>query len=105
MGIATEADLTATGRMFHALSDPTRIEIMQILRRGEHCVCELTEHLDCAQSRLSFHLKTLKGAGLVSDRKDGRWVYYQLNPKALQAMAEFANEMADVTPGRHCCGG
>ena len=85
-------DLALAARWFHALSDETRLEIVQRLGDGERCVCELTGALGAAQSRLSFHLKALKVAGIVTDRKDGRWVYYSLNPDVLDAIAEFAAE-------------
>jgi ArsR family transcriptional regulator len=81
----------ATGqlaRVFHALSDETRLSILQRLRLGERCVCDLTDALDAAQSRLSFHLKVLKEAGLVTDRREGRWMYYTLNPESLKDVAE-----------------
>ena len=65
--------------LFHALSDETRLEIIELLGRGERCVCDLTDALDAAQSRLSFHLRVLKDAGIVRDRKDGRWVHYELD--------------------------
>jgi ArsR family transcriptional regulator len=85
-------------RLFHALSDETRLEIVAMLSHGERCVCELQDSLDAAQSRLSFHLRTLKDAGLVTDRRDGRWVYYTLNRDALDEVAAFAQA---VKPGRH----
>lgn len=81
-------------RWFHALSDETRLEILQLLSSGERCVCELTDALDAAQSRLSFHLKTLKDAELVTDRRDGRWVYYSLNPDALENIEALVGTMA-----------
>ena len=68
------ADLEAITTRFHALSDPTRLALLTRLRNGERCVCDLMDVLDAAQSRLSFHLKVLKEAGLVTDRRDGRWV-------------------------------
>ncbi len=77
------ADPAYTASLFHALSDVTRLEIIEKLRGGERCVCELTDALDAAQSRLSFHLRVLKEAGLVTDRKEGRWSYYALVPDAL----------------------
>lgn len=77
------ADPAYAASLFHALSDVTRLEIIEKLRGGERCVCELTDALDAAQSRLSFHLRVLKDAGLVSDRKVGRWSYYALVPEAL----------------------
>ena len=75
-------------RLFHALSDETRLRILERLRHGERCVCYLTDALDAAQSRLSFHLKTLKDAGLLTDRRDGRWSYYAINPAALETVRE-----------------
>lgn len=77
------SDPHAAAALFHALSDVTRLEIIEKLRGGERCVCELTDALDAAQSRLSFHLRVLKEAGLVTDRKEGRWSYYALVPDAL----------------------
>jgi ArsR family transcriptional regulator len=80
--------------LFHALSDPTRLSILRRLRFGERCVCDLTDALDAAQSRLSFHLKVLKDAGLVTDRREGRWMYYTLNTEALQEMVEVVDNLA-----------
>jgi ArsR family transcriptional regulator len=70
-------------QVFHALSDETRLAVLDMLRGGERCVCDLQAALDAAQSRLSFHLKVLKDAGLVTDRRDGRWSYYALNADRL----------------------
>ena len=77
--------ITETARLaqlFHALSDETRLGIIEQLEVGERCVCELQDNLDAAQSRLSFHLKVLKDAGFVTDRREGRWSYYELNRDA-----------------------
>lgn len=78
---------------FHALSDPRRLRILDLLRGGEQCVCDLQMALDCGQSLLSFHLRTLRDAGLVTMRKDGRWSHYALVPEALmhveQAVAAY----------------
>src|SRR5215204_284444 len=83
---------------FQALSDETRLAVLEMLRDGERCVCDLQAALDAAQSRLSFHLKVLKDAGLVTDRKEGRWSYYALNAERfaeLKAiMSAFANAPA-----------
>jgi ArsR family transcriptional regulator len=76
------------GRRFHALADGTRLKIIGRLRDGEECVCNLTGPLDTQQSLLSFHLRTLKDAGLIHDRKQGRWVYYSLNLAALDQMID-----------------
>ncbi|PYP37633.1 MAG: transcriptional regulator [Gemmatimonadetes bacterium] len=98
MSTATLPDNRLAARWFHALSDETRLEIVRLLSHGERCVCELQDVLGAAQSRLSFHLKTLKDAGLVTDRREGRWVYYTVNRAALDEIAEFASA---VKPGKH----
>jgi ArsR family transcriptional regulator len=95
--VALPAAPTAA-RWFHALSDETRLQIVEMLSHGERCVCELQDVLDAAQSRLSFHLKVLKDAGLVTDRKEGRWMYYAVNRDALDKIAAFAQA---VKPGKH----
>jgi ArsR family transcriptional regulator len=93
MAVALGRDVEQAQRWFHALSDETRLQLLELLRDGEQCVCDLTGALDAAQSRLSFHLKTLKDAGLVTDRKQGRWVYYALNPEAFEGIAEFVSAL------------
>ncbi len=82
-------DLTHTARLFHALADEIRLRIIERLLDGEQCVCDLTDALQTGQSRLSFHLKTLKYAGLLKDRPEGRWIYYSLNPDMLTELQEF----------------
>jgi ArsR family transcriptional regulator, arsenate/arsenite/antimonite-responsive transcriptional repressor len=92
--------------LFHALSDPTRLEILRCLASCERCVCDLTDALDASQPRLSFHLKVLREAGLVSDRRSGRWVYYTVNRDALQEASRSVAELA-ASPGQPtggCCG-
>jgi len=93
--------------LFHALSDETRLEIIERLKDGEQCVCDLTEALKTAQSRLSFHLKVLKDAGLIKDRPEGRWIYYSLNPDALKELEDIVRSLQDLSPRRssssRCC--
>jgi ArsR family transcriptional regulator len=90
-------DRARASRLFHALSDNTRLQILERLRSGERCVCELTDALDAAQSRLSFHLKVLKDAGLVSDRREGRWTYYTMDSAALGEMSDLLGSLAGTT--------
>jgi ArsR family transcriptional regulator len=96
MATRTLTELERTTRLFHALSDQTRLSILQRLRFGERCVCDLTDALDAAQSRLSFHLKVLKDAGLVTDRREGRWMYYTLNTDALAEAGELVESLASA---------
>ena len=93
MPSAPSLDLARAAQLFHALSDETRLEIIEKLRGGEQCVCDLQNDLDAAQSRLSFHLRVLKEAGVVSDRKEGRWSYYSIVPDALKEVHDLAVAM------------
>jgi ArsR family transcriptional regulator, arsenate/arsenite/antimonite-responsive transcriptional repressor len=90
-------DLERAATLFRALADPTRLGIIETLRGGEQCVCDLTDALETGQSRLSFHLKCLKDAGVLRDRREGRWIYYALNPEAI---AEAESVIATLRPSR-----
>ena len=65
--------------VFKALSDETRISILSLMRDTEICVCDIAETLQMTQPNISFHVSLLKEAGLVKDRKNGRWVHYSLD--------------------------
>jgi len=67
--------------LFKALSDETRLRILHLLFEGELCVCELMDALQMPQSRVSHQLSILKGAGLVTDRREGKWIIYRLNER------------------------
>jgi ArsR family transcriptional regulator len=110
MSTKDAAQLSRAAQLFHALSDETRLGILEKLRHGEQCVCDLQDGLDVAQSRLSFHLRVLKEAKLVADRKDGRWSYYSIIPDALSEVHDLAVGMQPAklrilarASGR-CCG-
>lgn len=66
--------------LIKALSDETRIRILNLLMDGEVCVCHIADALQIGQSKTSRHLAYLKHAGWVSDRREGLWVYYRLSP-------------------------
>ena len=93
--------------LFHALSDETRLELLDRLKSGERCVCELTDVMKAAQSRLSFHLKVLKDAGLILDRREGRWIYYSINLDAINELDEVVDTLKEasksVSSGNRCC--
>ena len=72
-----------------ALADPIRLEVIHSLAQGERCVCDLTSALDLSQSRLSFHLRVLREAGLLTDRQSGRWTYYRLQPQAIAELEQW----------------
>ena len=97
--------LESAARWFHALADETRLQIIDRLRDGEQCVCDLTDLLQTGQSRLSFHLKTLKDAGILTDRREGRWVYYSLNLDAVEALEEFIGSIKPKSRGLRIASG
>ena len=66
-------------RLWKALSDETRLRILKLLEEGELCVCHVTTVLGMGQSRISRHMGILKHAGLVRDRRAGKWVFYRLS--------------------------
>jgi ArsR family transcriptional regulator len=68
---------------FKALSEESRLRILMLLKHGELCVCDIAENLRLTQPNISFHLSMLKDAGLIGDRKEGRWTYYSLNESDL----------------------
>ena len=105
-------DLGRAAQLFHALSDETRLAVLDMLRGGEQCVCDLQDALGAAQSRLSFHLRVLKDAGLVTDRKEGRWSYYTLQADAFGEAHDVVRLLASapkasprqLTVFARCCG-
>lgn len=91
--------------LFKALSDETRLTMMNmLLRHGELCVCDFVGAMDITQSKASRHLRYLLNAGLLDDRRDGLWSYYRVTEdpgghaeEVLQAVAPLLNEpIADV---------
>jgi ArsR family transcriptional regulator len=108
MANPTAIDGSLTLQRLKALSDEKRLRILEQLAGGERCVCDLTDALDAGQSLLSFHLKTLRDAGLVSDRRAGRWVHYSLNTETLLELEDVLRtlrESAASAPhgGDRCC--
>ncbi|MDB9447048.1 metalloregulator ArsR/SmtB family transcription factor [Anabaenopsis tanganyikae CS-531] len=100
---ATNSHLIVAG--FHALSDPIRINAVELLRKREQCVCDLCDTLGVSQSKLSFHLKTLKEAGLVNARQEGRWIYYSLNLSQFAVLEAYLGEysrLGEISPAQSC---
>jgi len=98
-----ETDLGAAAKLFHALGDKTRLQILLNLRSGERCVCDLTDACCSAQSRLSYHLRVLKDAGLVLDRREGRWSHYRIATGA-EAVAACLIQNFVTTCSDEACG-
>ena len=64
--------------LFKAFADETRLKIIKLLAEGELCVCDIVAALDMQQSKVSFHLGVLKKAGLIQDRRQGKWTHYRI---------------------------
>ena len=81
-----------------ALADARRLDIVYLLMtRGEMCVCELMAVFDLSQSNVSFHLQSLRNAGLVNSRKAGKWMYYSLNRAAFDDFGEAFGRLFDLS--------
>lgn len=79
--------------VFKCLGDETRLRIMLLVRaEGELCVCELIAALDDSQPKISRHLAQLRACGLLSDRRQGQWIYYRLHP----ALPQWVQEVLQV---------
>lgn len=96
--------LNQTATRFRALGEEKRLRILGSLAGGERCACDLTGCCDDRQPLLSFHLKTLREAGLVEARREGRWMYYGVDREALLKLAAQLTAIAEAErPVRDCC--
>lgn len=78
-------------RVFKAFCDENRLRILELLRTGEKCACKLLDDLHITQPTLSHHMKILCDAGIVQGRKDGKWVYYSIDPEG----ADYAEKLLE----------
>jgi len=97
-------------RLFKALGNPIRLEIVDMIACSELCACEILNHFDMTQPTLSHHLKVLCESGLVDARKQGKWVYYSLSKGAVQSFVDIMTRVSacnEVYSGQEnqCCGG
>ncbi len=91
-----EKDIEVQAEIFKAMSDPCRLKILLLLKEGELCVCEIMIGLDRPQSTTSHHLSILKDAGLIRERKDGRWSRYRLSEGAVTEMLNLVKLIEDA---------
>ena len=91
-----DKEIEVEAEIFQAMADPCRIKILMLLREGELCVCEIMIGLDRPQSSTSHHLSILKDAGLIKERKDGRWSRYRLSEGAVIEMLNMAKLMTEA---------
>ena len=93
--------MSNTVELFKALADETRLRILNLLCRRELCVCQIVEVLEIGQSKASRHLAHLRHAGLVTDRREGLWMYYSLSDPGVEIhrkVIEWLKQAEDEVP-------
>ena len=90
--------------MFKALADTNRLMIVDMLSCGELCACNILEQLNITQPTLSHHMKILCDSGLVSARKEGRWMHYSLSDNAVKEYVSFVREITTASDYCICSG-
>ncbi len=96
MSAKSEGQIRFRATVFHALSDPIRLEILVYLRDGEKCVCEIVPHLNLIQPLVSRHLKILKEVGIVRCRKDGtKRMYSIVDPRIHEVTDSLTSELVN----------
>ena len=89
--------------IMESLSDPIRINILELMMNGEICVCDIVKVTGLSQSKISYHIKILKDSGLVSDRQEGRWVYYKLDLEVLSEIQNWIDNLIQSSKNKRNC--
>jgi len=93
---------TEAAQVFKALADENRLRILNLLYDGEKCACKLLEALRISQPTLSHHMKILCDVGIVTGRKEGKWVHYSINPVGTEQVATlFSKYSTDAGKETH----
>jgi ArsR family transcriptional regulator len=96
-----ESVAVGLAQVFKALGDPVRLRLVSLIGAhagGEVCVCDLTDAFELSQPTISHHLKVLREAGIITSERRGTWVYYRLEPAALDRMAALLSIPAETGP-------
>ena len=91
-----DAECVQIIKLFKALGDENRVQILKLLRKGEKCGCELLEELNISQSTLSHHMKILCDVGIVLSRKEGKWMYYSICCRCAKRAREIFRDLLAV---------
>ncbi len=92
-------------RVFKAFCDEKRLVVLEMLQGGERCACELLEEMDISQSTLSHHMKILCESGIVTGRRDGKWMHYSISKAGAEKAKNLIDEITTIKairPGRRC---
>lgn len=97
-----EQNYKACAQIMKALSDETRIEIVDMLCDGELCACKILDNFHITQPTLSYHMKILTECGLVVGRKDGLWMRYSLKKEYFEAVRTLFDRFCDSVNSNSC---
>ena len=89
--------------IMESLSDPIRINILELMMSGEICVCDIVKVTGLSQSKVSYHMRILKDAGLISDRQEGRLVYYKLDLEVLSDIKNWIGNLIQSSTNKRTC--
>ncbi|NLW11522.1 MAG: winged helix-turn-helix transcriptional regulator [Clostridiaceae bacterium] len=93
-------------KVFKAVCDEKRLYIIDLLRQGERCACQLLEDLDISQPSLSYHMKILVESGIVQSRQEGKWTHYSISQagslQAVELLSEITNAEDDAEASCNC---
>jgi len=89
--------------IMESLSDPIRINILELMMDGEICVCDIVNVTGLSQSKISYHIKILKDSGLISYRQEGRWVYYKLDLEVLSDIQNWIGNLIQSSKNKRNC--
>ena len=91
-----DAEYAQIIKLFKALGDENRIQILRLLQTGEKCGCQLLDELQISQSTLSHHMKILCDVGIVRSRKDGKWIHYSICCQCARRAREIFRELLSM---------
>lgn len=86
--------------MFKAFCDENRLQILDLLRGGERCACNILDEMQITQPTLSHHMKILCDSGVVVGRKEGKWMHYSISEDGLENVTKYLNELTKNTKYR-----
>ena len=108
MNGGAKLDYRKTAIIFKAFCDENRLQILTLLQGGEKCACKLLEEMQITQPTLSHHMKILCDAGVVTGRKEGKWMHYSISKEGMQqvkdALEGFEQNTSEKSE-KSCCKG
>ncbi|MEA4986496.1 MAG: metalloregulator ArsR/SmtB family transcription factor [Anaerovorax sp.] len=92
-------------KVFKAFCDENRLMILELLQSGEKCACKLLEDLHISQSTLSHHMRILCDSGVVTGRKEGKWIHYSINQEGRKYARELLEKLTELDSSveKVCC--